>query len=570
MLFLALLVRPVFSNETGTISAVELIRRGRAELASNRWNTAVDYFRLAAESDPTNSVAYTGLGYGLASLYRHQEAVAALEKAVELDPCKTNAWLYLAGSQYMLGNYERAVEAYQQCVALQPENDTAYYWLSRSLAQLKRYGAAETACRRAITIDPTRPSYYTSLGHYLGGLGRYHEAVKSLEKALTLNPNDADTCLRLGISHYREKTYQDAVVSLQKCISLQPRNSEGYYWLGRCFSALGFYEQAANAFQEAVRVNPNNFEANDWRGMTLVRLGSFAEAATSFEKAYEFKKDDKTLRLELFYCYLISSQYENAFRLYPALFAFGGGTLMLAYAIGFAVLWRFSFKVSTAPSPGLGLCFGWLALFFEGQVAFIFCLGLLSLVRISQSFLFGITLAGIPVIFAAARGFTRQPWGRPFAPPLPLGTVKVIGLSLLGLVLTRFLGTWWMEWMARVMHQPMAAQDTIPFIKHALSGNPFAASLSIVVIGPTAEEILFRGLMYGALEKRLRVFGAILASSLVFALVHLQAMYVIPIFLLGMVLGWARWKTGSLGLPILLHVLNNGFALLLLKFLGKS
>jgi membrane protease YdiL (CAAX protease family) len=36
------------------------------------------------------------------------------------------------------------------------------------------------------------------------------------------------------------------------------------------------------------------------------------------------------------------------------------------------------------------------------------------------------------------------------------------------------------------------------------------------------------------------------------------------------VLGWARWKANSLGLPILIHVLNNGVALILLKFFEKS
>jgi membrane protease YdiL (CAAX protease family) len=84
------------------------------------------------------------------------------------------------------------------------------------------------------------------------------------------------------------------------------------------------------------------------------------------------------------------------------------------------------------------------------------------------------------------------------------------------------------------------------------------------------EEILFRGLIYGALERRLRVSGAILVSSLLFALVHLQVVYFIPIFCLGLVLGWARWKANSLGLPILIHVLNNGVALILLKFFEKS
>ena len=84
------------------------------------------------------------------------------------------------------------------------------------------------------------------------------------------------------------------------------------------------------------------------------------------------------------------------------------------------------------------------------------------------------------------------------------------------------------------------------------------------------EEILFRGLIYGALEKRLRVSGAMVISSLLFALVHLQVVYFIPIFCLGMVLGWARWKTNSLGLPILIHILNNGVALIVLKFFEKS
>jgi membrane protease YdiL (CAAX protease family) len=103
-----------------------------------------------------------------------------------------------------------------------------------------------------------------------------------------------------------------------------------------------------------------------------------------------------------------------------------------------------------------------------------------------------------------------------------------------------------------------------------LSANPATAFLSIVIIGPIAEEIIFRGLIHGALEKWLGVAGAILVSSFIFASVHLQVIHFISIFCLGIVLSWARWKSGSLGLPILLHVLNNGVALLLLKFFERS
>ncbi|HUK82897.1 MAG TPA: CPBP family intramembrane glutamic endopeptidase [Verrucomicrobiae bacterium] len=116
----------------------------------------------------------------------------------------------------------------------------------------------------------------------------------------------------------------------------------------------------------------------------------------------------------------------------------------------------------------------------------------------------------------------------------------------------------------------MTGQESIPIIEYGVSANPLATFISVVAVGPIVEEILFRGLIYGALEGRLGVAGSIFVTSVMFALVHLQVLHFIPIFLVGVVLGWARWKTGSLGLPMLVHVLNNGFALLLLRFFERG
>ncbi|MGA2137632.1 MAG: tetratricopeptide repeat protein [Verrucomicrobiia bacterium] len=568
LLFLALLARPVFSDGAGTNTAAELIWRGRAELASNRWSAAEEDFRLAAEFEPTNSTAYAWLGASLSALNRRQEATAAYEKALELNPLRTNTWFYLAGSYYSLGNHEKAADAYQKYVSLSPGNDKAYYWLYSSLTRLKRYREAEKACRQAIAINPTNSVYYLSLGYCLNELGRYGEADKTLEKSLSLNPQDPDAHLWLGICRYHEKNYQQAISSLRKSLTLQPANNEADYWIGRSFAALSRYEQAVNAFREAVRIDPNDSQAHEWLGFSLLRLGRFDEATASIEKAYEIKKD-KATRRALFCGYLLSAQYEKAYRLYPVVFAFGGGALLLSYLIELTALLRSSFKVSAEPSPRVGFSLAWLAVFFQGQIALIVCLALLSLIKVSENFLFAIILSGIPVILAAALAFARQPWGQPFSWPLRLGTVKVIGLSLVGLVVALSFGSWCVEWLARVMHRPVTVQETIPLIKYALSASPVAAILSIVMVGPIAEEIIFRGLIYGALEKRVRVFGAMLISSFLFALAHLQVTHFIPIFCLGMALSWARWKSGSLGLPILLHVLNNGVALLFLKLFEK-
>jgi len=604
LLFMALLAGPVLGDETGTVSEVELIQRGRAALASNRWGAAESQFRLAVASDPTNSSAQAWLGYTLAGLHRHNEAITAFEQTLELDPGRTNTWLHLGGSYYAAGNFEKAADAYREYVSLNHDNARAYILLGNSLAQTRHYNEAKKACQTAITINPTNAFYYTTLGYCQAKLGRCDEATNTFAVALSLNPKDADAYLWLGICHYHAQAYARAVAALQKCVSIDPNDVDGYdwlgtclymlqrydgavntlqkglkispddfemnYWLGRSYAGLYRYERAANAFLKAVRVRPNDFDAHDWRGICLVRLGRFDEAAASFQKAYELQRQDLTIRRALFCCYLLSSQYEQANRLYPSIFAFGGGALLLVYAFGATVLLRYTFRPSGLPSPGLWFSFAWLALFFEGQLALIFCLALLAFIDISQNALVGITLAGIPVIVAAVRAFARQPWGAPFAWPPRLGTARTIGLSLLWLILAVLAGSWCAEWIARILHHPVDVQEIVPIIKYALRANPVAAVVSVVIVGPIAEEIIFRGLIYGALEKRLRVAGAILVSSAIFAAVHLQPVHFIPIFCLGAALGWARWKTGSLGLPILLHILNNGVALVLLRFFEKG
>src|SRR5437764_528655 len=108
LLFLALLAGPTFGVDTGAISATELIQRGHADLASNRWNAAESSFRLAVETEPTNATAYAGWGYTLAHLNRRQEASGAYEKALELNPQRTNTWLYLGEVYSSLGRFKRA------------------------------------------------------------------------------------------------------------------------------------------------------------------------------------------------------------------------------------------------------------------------------------------------------------------------------------------------------------------------------------------------------------------------------------------------------------------------------
>ena len=91
--------------------------------------------------------------------------------------------------------------------------------------------------------------------------------------------------------------------------------------------------------------------------------------------------------------------------------------------------------------------------------------------------------------------------------------------------------------------------------------------VSLVVLPPLVEEILFRGFLFPGLRTKLNFIMAALVTSVLFAIPHLFAssdglLWVVGIdtFILSMALCYLREHTGALWAPILLHALKNGAA----------
>lgn len=88
--------------------------------------------------------------------------------------------------------------------------------------------------------------------------------------------------------------------------------------------------------------------------------------------------------------------------------------------------------------------------------------------------------------------------------------------------------------------------------------------LSAVVVAPVAEELFFRRVLQGWLERRLddRAGSAVVVSALAFALAHAgHGLAPVPLFLFGLVLGTIARQTGSLVPCILLHGLFNAVSI---------
>lgn len=103
------------------------------------------------------------------------------------------------------------------------------------------------------------------------------------------------------------------------------------------------------------------------------------------------------------------------------------------------------------------------------------------------------------------------------------------------------------------------AQDT-GFAQVASRPEFILAFISLVIIAPVAEEVLFRGYLMGKLRKYMPLWISILITSLLFALVHFQWNVAIDVFVLSIVLCLLRVVSKSLWPSILLHMMKNGVA----------
>jgi membrane protease YdiL (CAAX protease family) len=89
------------------------------------------------------------------------------------------------------------------------------------------------------------------------------------------------------------------------------------------------------------------------------------------------------------------------------------------------------------------------------------------------------------------------------------------------------------------------------------------AVILIVGLAPIAEELFFRGFLFGGLRTRLPLWPSALIAGAIFGLIHAPTgiTAVVPLAMLGVGLSWLYEKTGSLWPPVILHTFNNALAL---------
>ena len=133
---------------------------------------------------------------------------------------------------------------------------------------------------------------------------------------------------------------------------------------------------------------------------------------------------------------------------------------------------------------------------------------------------------------------------------IPLSVALIVGMGL------------WTNYLNELADLPNNMKETFDLMMK----NPLGI-ISIVIMAPLMEELLFRGAIQGHLLKIWKnPVWPIVVSSLLFGIVHGNPAQIPFAFVLGLALGWMYYLTGSIIPSILMHFINNGTAVLLFAF----
>jgi uncharacterized protein len=147
---------------------------------------------------------------------------------------------------------------------------------------------------------------------------------------------------------------------------------------------------------------------------------------------------------------------------------------------------------------------------------------------------------------------------------MPVRRSLLLGIALLVSALPM---VFVVDYIASILLKVNTTTDTQEVIRIFENSSTVAQRVPIillaVVIAPVAEELAFRGYLYGVIKRYFGAVPALILSGILFALIHLNLPSFFPLLVLASVFALAYELSGSLLVPMTMHALFNALSLIL-------
>ncbi len=147
-------------------------------------------------------------------------------------------------------------------------------------------------------------------------------------------------------------------------------------------------------------------------------------------------------------------------------------------------------------------------------------------------------------------------------------------LAIVGLTLpVQFLAHSWSTWVNELLDSigiSLSTQDYLDQMQQIMSAGPLAVMWLLMAVSPAVgEELIFRGLIGNVLLKNWGPWLGVIATSILFGVIHIMPVQAIDVIPLGIAMHYVYLMTKSFWAPVLLHLANNSLALVMMESAGE-
>jgi serine protease Do len=226
------------SNQKAVL-AEELCRKGFSFSINGQDEKALEYFKKAAEKDPSSTTAWYGLGYCYAGQNSYTDAIAAYRHAIQTNPTNAISHFHLGNYLNKLGRYDEAIEAFKQVVLINPEFEEAYFNLGIIYLRTGRLEEGKEAFQNVVRINPKSKTAHYNIAVTCTKLGQYAEAVEAYKKAITIQPDFTEAHFNLGVVYGELGNNKDELEEYKQAIRANPDFTPAHYAIGRAYLKRG-------------------------------------------------------------------------------------------------------------------------------------------------------------------------------------------------------------------------------------------------------------------------------------------------------------------------------------------
>ena len=284
------------SVRTGSSDAYYSYLQGQGFLAryadTRSIDSAIFYFRAAAEQDSGYAPAFSGLGEAYWRKYQNTmddrwvtPAIKHSSRALELNDQNASVFLSLGIIHRGTGHYEEAVVFFEKALKIDSTKSESYRELALAYESLRRYDLAESTYRRSIALDPDNWQNYYYLSSFAYRSGRTREAILQAGVAESLAPEAAYPYYLVGSLYIFLGVPEKAKEMLQYSIRLEP-NHAAYSNLGAIYQGEDRDSLAIAMYERAVKLGDRDYRAwSNLAAMYRAMPGRRRDAAAAYDSA---------------------------------------------------------------------------------------------------------------------------------------------------------------------------------------------------------------------------------------------------------------------------------------------